>query len=49
MCQNGQACLGEDIQHGRDAPTGRRGGRPGQTSVFRRGGGEDLREDYMYI
>lgn len=36
VCQEGQACLEEDIQLGRDVPTGHRGGKTGQTSIFRR-------------
>lgn len=27
VCQNGQVCLREDIQHRRDAPTGHHGGK----------------------
>lgn len=34
VCQNGQVCLREDIQHGRDVPTGHRGGKTSSDQRF---------------
>ena len=37
VCQNGQACLGEDIQHRRHTPTGHRRGKTRSDQRFREG------------
>lgn len=41
VCQNGQVCLREDIQHRRDVPTGHHRGKTRSDQRFQEGGGNN--------